>query len=814
MTRALFDMKTMALAAIGMCVATGLATYSADAADLACLDTQYAMIEALAATQSTISASRRSEERYVWFGTVPVYESLKVYRASLGLGWREDAPKADDEPPGPLYAGLQPTNISRQRRERLGADHPYIAEWTRNLARSQTACDRDGQKPCEDLPRVEGSYEPDVRVLAESDARYYRARAYLNGRRFEAAYELFKEIASIDGDPWRAHAAYLALHALAAPSLNRYRTSVVTPADLRIRQEAAAILADPSLAGVHPGARLRLDVIAYWTGNPEFLSMQLDGLARRAVDPDQVPPGDDLTYFLWPEVRDPLGWWLRAEPSNDGHSEVVRQVSARHDVIDWLQADVAAITSIARTWRHSADRDLSASLADDPVPDHAWRRWTDTGRAVWLRPYARRAQPTEESGTRLAALAAEAERRVHECALDADWAAAYPALIEGAVRVLSSISRIDQAQEILVSATALPVMHRDFIRRAAQQLAMRNGPFGSAAPWTRLAGIEASAVDLYSSADLRSLAETTVRQTQLIEGRQFGSDERERGSFRSGIGDYDPYAEIRSVLDLMPVRHLLTFAQTQDLPATLRASIARTAWLRAWLLGRHLAAATTLLRSTNPEMAHDLKMIEQARTPAAAERARLLMVLRNPRFTLRLFIFSPDPYMRQTFAGHDPINQNDGNWWCAYRLPELKANAIRFFWGTTIGWIGGGNEIYERSFALDGHSIMSLVDMDEVSRLASIGTAPAFLSRRTMKWARDMTWIDRWLGRDEGLAEALHHVVRATRWSCPSEGPYGSLSREAFSVLHARYGDSPWARRTPYWFSGPVGTFTWPPRPR
>ena len=52
---------------------------------------------------------------------------------------------------------------------------------------------------------------------------------------------------------------------------------------------------------------------------------------------------------------------------------------------------------------------------------------------------------------------------------------------------------------------------------------------------------------------------------------------------------------------------------------------------------------------------------------------------------------------------------------------------------------------------------------------------------------------------DPRVPEALHLVVRASRYSIPGEHTAG-FSYRAFTLLHRRYPDTEWAHKTPYWF--------------
>jgi len=52
---------------------------------------------------------------------------------------------------------------------------------------------------------------------------------------------------------------------------------------------------------------------------------------------------------------------------------------------------------------------------------------------------------------------------------------------------------------------------------------------------------------------------------------------------------------------------------------------------------------------------------------------------------------------------------------------------------------------------------------------------------------------------DARVAEALHRVVRATRFGCTTDTS-PDTSREAFTLLHKLFPQSEWAKQTPYWF--------------
>jgi hypothetical protein len=82
----------------------------------------------------------------------------------------------------------------------------------------------------------------------------------------------------------------------------------------------------------------------------------------------------------------------------------------------------------------------------------------------------------------------------------------------------------------------------------------------------------------------------------------------------------------------------------------------------------------------------------------------------------------------------------------------------------------------------------------ERAKLLSQGAAPNYLARETVEWAKLNP-------NNPRVPEALHLAVMATRYSC-ADKETGPLSQAAWQLLHSRYKNSPWAKKTPYWFKG------------
>src|SRR5262249_44508556 len=80
----------------------------------------------------------------------------------------------------------------------------------------------------------------------------------------------------------------------------------------------------------------------------------------------------------------------------------------------------------------------------------------------------------------------------------------------------------------------------------------------------------------------------------------------------------------------------------------------------------------------------------------------------------------------------------------------------------------------------------------EWKKLQSLPPAPDWLGEQTLAWATAKP-------EDPRLPEALHLVVRATRFGCSGK-TRTPWSHQAFDLLHRRYPNSPWTKKTPYWY--------------
>ena len=156
----------------------------------------------------------------------------------------------------------------------------------------------------------------------------------------------------------------------------------------------------------------------------------------------------------------------------------------------------------------------------------------------------------------------------------------------------------------------------------------------------------------------------------------------------------------------------------------------------------------------------------------------------------------------------DSHNPNDNNWWCRYDISSLKEEIFNLMKIIPID-----NKIFssdtsedeikpyleQQKQLLNQHPYFALIDQQEIAALERVPSGPQYLSTAVIGREFAQPFIRSPEERNERAAD-LYRAVRTTRYGCRRDGSHAAYSRRAFLVLHRRYGDTPWARSTPYWF--------------
>jgi len=233
----------------------------------------------------------------------------------------------------------------------------------------------------------------------------------------------------------------------------------------------------------------------------------------------------------------------------------------------------------------------------------------------------------------------------------------------------------------------------------------------------------------------------------------------------------------------LPLSVLKEAAKSPALPLQLRAEVVQAAWLRAVLLNDLKTAdeLTPLMKKHFSVVTLYLDKFEAAQQPEAKRFAAIFMWLRTPGL---------EPVVDRGLGREKPVAEQDtyrDNWWCsaAFTASETpthseEENAILSF------------------TAEDKHAPAFLAASEtaaaarEYATLNSFGAAPNYLARQAIQWSNTNP-------TDPLAAEALHLAVNSTRYGCTDKNT-GRWSKAAFDLLHRRYGNSVWAKKTKYWF--------------
>jgi hypothetical protein len=125
------------------------------------------------------------------------------------------------------------------------------------------------------------------------------------------------------------------------------------------------------------------------------------------------------------------------------------------------------------------------------------------------------------------------------------------------------------------------------------------------------------------------------------------------------------------------------------------------------------------------------------------------------------------------------IDDYRDNWWCAVT-------------GTSVWKLPAQQEVQPSVVA------GFLPDPDrkqaaaEWQKLAATPAAPDWLGAQTLAFAGQHP-------QDPRVPQALYLVVRSSRYGC-NDDKTGDFSKRAFDLLHRRYPDSEWAKKTPFWY--------------
>ena len=242
--------------------------------------------------------------------------------------------------------------------------------------------------------------------------------------------------------------------------------------------------------------------------------------------------------------------------------------------------------------------------------------------------------------------------------------------------------------------------------------------------------------------------------------------------------DYDAG---KALNEQIPVVLLKEAAKSTTVPAPLRRDLAQAAWLRAAILGDTKTAdeLVPVLSSLVPELASLLNDYLSATTPEAKKSSAIYAWLKFPGL---------EPVVDIGVGRDAPLNKQDSlrdNWWCGASL-----NAIPDADAEHTGPMSFTALTEQPPLFLS--AAQQAAGKREWKTLTTLGAAPNYIAQQVIQWATKSP-------ADERVPEALHLAVTTTRYGC-TDDQTGRWSKAAFDLLHRKYPNTTWAKKTKYWF--------------
>jgi len=394
---------------------------------------------------------------------------------------------------------------------------------------------------------------------------------------------------------------------------------------------------------------------------------------------------------------------------------------------------------------------LTFQSGGDEAVSHALDRWHATGSPAWLVAALTHAKPD----------ARQREELLKAASAIASDSPAFASVAFHRARLLLVSGHASDARRVLSelqSAPHLPQSAANLVKAA--QLAT------------------ATTFDEYLDAAVRSQVETVNTENAL--------------------GASTPAALDRDVIDAVnqrfPLAIMIRAARNARLPPEVRREIALAAFARAVLLDRPdgIRELLPVVSQAEPSLVQKLQLLRSAADDRALRNEGMLLLLALP--GLRPFVTAGRSRDPGDFATIDNLRDN---WWCAFSSEGVVPYETQY-------WRRGAQERLElpqQGLYADASTVPDPVFLTADDRrqakverqlLKRFDTAPNELGRRVLEWSRTYP-------KDPRVPEALHRVVRATRYGCTNDAT-GAVSRDAFRLLHARYPTSPWTAKTPLWF--------------
>jgi hypothetical protein len=241
----------------------------------------------------------------------------------------------------------------------------------------------------------------------------------------------------------------------------------------------------------------------------------------------------------------------------------------------------------------------------------------------------------------------------------------------------------------------------------------------------------------------------------------------------------------------LPLETLAAIVQQRAFAKQLQFELAMAVWSRAVLLDKPEVAhsLTVAMVEGEPGWKPWLLAYDGAKTADDRQVAALLALMRFP--SVRPYV-NAGPAREDGFVGYSAYRDN---WWCAEMGNDPRAGSnysASYNYSSPYQNQPGSpasSQVKQDTLPPFLTAVMLSQAKEENRELREIGDAPAYFGQQALAWVKAHP-------SDPRNAELLGFAFRAMRNGCNLEKSY-SLRREVFGTLHARYGQSEWAKKYP-----------------
>lgn len=596
-------------------------------------------------------------------------------------------------------------------------------------------------------------------ALLKFDRQYQVAAANFYGGDFDTAARDLEQISHDQDSPWHKLAPYLVARCyIRKATVGVKGEEPFLPEPMRIAEERLqAILADKSLASMHPAAQRLLDYVEARL-HPEqrmhAIAAQLASGAGKNFDRELF----DYTFLLDHKLQD-LSESAEVKQAIQAYRGQVDVYEVSDDMrVDGWRADA----NKSRSFDDLTDWVLTFQLGGALTNQYRFERWQVTKSTPWLLS----ALVSMHAGD---PHAAEMERAAATIGADSP---AYDTALYHRVRLLQEADKNEQARKLLDANWAR--IEKDSPSDRNAFLAQR---FAVATSFQEF---------------LRFAPRTPVVLEDNIGKYSYTCMNGSCTAFKGPvIQPPPPRLELDSVKifnQRLPLSMLVQAANGTTLPVDLRDELAARTWLRAAILDDPAAVREPEphVLAKYPEMR---SFIEQYDHADSAEARRFALVFMVMHFS------GMQPFVNAGPMGSviKPGIASYSSWWCYDVGGDQQQRSYQSAMFSPV--VSGGPSKSEVALP-PAPSWLTPAEtaraQQEWRKLSVIGAAPMYFAPVVLSWAKAHP-------DDPRVPEALHYFVRATRYGCvdKSIGPY---SRQAFDLLHKKYPASEWTKKTQYWY--------------